>query len=102
MEKLSRRAFMKVSSAAAVAVGAVSAIPGAPAILGTLETQAPADTGAGDAAVADTATAEGIQSTEPIVAHFNPATGQTAVYAGTREVVVKDPRLAAQIVKALH
>ncbi|MBV8464171.1 MAG: hypothetical protein JO368_12815 [Acidimicrobiales bacterium] len=95
---------MKASSAAAVAVGAISAIPGVPAVINTLESQAPADTGAADAAASDAMTAEGGagQISESVVVHYDPATGQTALYAGTREVVVKDPRLAAQIAKALH
>ncbi len=100
MDKLSRRAFMKAGSAAAVAAGTIAALPGVPAVIGTLETQAPADTETAEATTADVEAASSIR--EPVVAHFNPATGETSVFSGTREVVVKNPRLAAQLAKALR
>ena len=45
MSEVSRRTFLKSGSAAMVAVGAISAIPGLPALAGALETQGPADAG---------------------------------------------------------
>ncbi len=100
MGRMSRRAFMKASSATAVAVGTISAIPGVPALLGTVETQAGAETGAAEATAADVEAAGSM--TEPVVAHFNPASGETSLFVGTREVVVRDPRLAAHLVRAMR
>ncbi len=100
MDKLSRRTFMKASSAAAVAVGTMSAIPGVPALVNTVESEAPVETDTGEAATADLDAASSIR--DPVVAHFNPATGETSLFSGTREVIVKNPRLAAQLAKALR
>jgi hypothetical protein len=100
MEKLSRRAFMKATSAAAVAVGTISAVPGAGALVGTVEAEAPADTETAEATTADVEAAGALRG--PVVAHFNPETGETALYAGTREVVVKNPRLASHLARALR
>jgi hypothetical protein len=98
MSEFSRRFFLKSSSAAVLAAGAVSAIPGLPAALGALETQAPADTGAGEAAVTGS---ENAVLSEPLVAHVRDlATGEIGLFSGTREITVLDPQLAARLLHA--
>jgi len=100
MGDISRRAFLKTSSAVMAAGAAVAALPATPAVLGALEAQGPADADAADAAAADAEVAG--SASEPVVAHFDPVTGETAVYRGTSEVVVKDPALAARLMRALR
>jgi hypothetical protein len=100
MSEFSRRLFLKSGSAAVIAAGAVSAIPGLPAAMSALETQAPADTGAGagEAAVADT---ESAVLSEPLVAHVRDlATGEIGLFSGTREITLLDPQLAARLLRA--
>jgi len=101
MSEFSRRVFLKGSTAAVVAAGAIAAVPGLPALVGVAETQGPADVGAAEAAGAD---AESIGPMgEPIVAHVRDlASGEIGLFSGTGEVTVHDPRLAASIVRALH
>jgi len=99
MSEVSRRTFLKGGSAAMVAMGAISAIPGLPALAGALETQGPADAGAADAAATDVeATAT---QGEPVVAHVRDlATGEIGLFSGAREITVLDPQLAARLIKA--
>ena len=86
--------FLKGGTAAAVAAGAISSIPGLPALLGAVETQAPADAGAVDAAAAEAESS--LAMSEPLVAHVRDlATGEIGLFTGTREITVLDPRLAA-------
>ncbi len=99
MSEVSRRSFLKTGSAAVVAAGAISALPGLPAVVGVLETQGPADAGTADAAATDAETSVGL--TEPLVAHVRDlATGEIGFFSGTREVTVLDPQLAARLIKA--
>jgi hypothetical protein len=99
MSEVSRRNFLKGGSAAMMAAGAISAIPGLPAIAGVLETQGPAD-----AVAADTAVTEGESSTalgEPLIAHVrDAATGEIGFFSGVREITVLDPQLAARLIRA--
>jgi hypothetical protein len=99
MSEVSRRTFLKGGSAAMVAMGAISAIPGLPALAGALETQGPADAGAADTAATDVeATAT---QGEPVVAHVRDlATGEIGLFSGAREITVLDPQLAARLIKA--
>ena len=100
MRDTSRRTFLKSSSAALVAAGTISALPAAPAVLNALETQAPADTGAADAATTEAATAaESVGA--PLIAHVQE-TGEIAIYAGTREITFVDPQLAARLARAIR
>jgi hypothetical protein len=101
MSELSRRVFLRGSAAAAVAVGALSAIPGLPALVGIAETQAPADAGEAQAAVSEADSS--LTMSEPLVAHVRDlASGEIGLFSGTREITVLDPRLAAALVKALR
>ena len=89
MSEVSRRTFLKSGSAAMVAVGAISAIPGLPALAGVLETQGPADAGAADAAATDVGATVDATATqgEPLVAHIRDlATGEIGFFSGTREI----------------
>jgi hypothetical protein len=110
MNEVSRRSFLKGGSAAVVAAGAISSIPGLPAIVGALETQAPADAGAADAGAADAAAAGAAASdteapaalSEPLVAHVRDVTtGEIGLFSGTREITVLNPQLARLIRAAL-
>jgi hypothetical protein len=97
----SRRSFLKGGSAAVVAAGALSAIPGLPAVLGVVETQGPADVGAADAAIADAEASSTVLS-EPLVAHIRDlGTGEIGLFSGTREIILHDPQLAARLARAV-
>ena len=101
MSEVSRRMFLKGGSAAVVAAGAISAIPGLPAVMGLVETQGPADAGAAESAVADTESS-GLMS-EPVIAHIRDlTTGEIGLLSGTREITVLNPQLAASLVRALR
>jgi hypothetical protein len=99
MSELTRRVFLKGGTAVAVAAGAMSSIPGLPALIGAAETQGPADVGAAESATAET----GLLTRGEPVAHVRDlASGEIGLFAGTREIAVLDPRLAAAPVRALH
>jgi hypothetical protein len=101
MSELSRRVFLKGGTAAVVAAGALSAMPGLPALIGAAETQGPADAGAAESAVAEGESS--LSMTEPLVAHVRDlASGEIGLFSGTREITVLDPRLAAALVRALR
>ncbi len=101
MSEVSRRVFLKGGSAAVVAAGAISAIPGLPAIMGLVETQGPADAGAVDTAAADSESSD--LMTEPVIAHIRDlATGEIGLFSGTREITVLNPQLAASLFRAIR
>jgi hypothetical protein len=87
----------------AAAAGAASAIPGLMSVFDAAQTEAPAvDTGAADVAAGATDAGIGIaDSAGPVVAHVRDlSTGEVALFNGTREVVVRDPQLANNLVRA--
>jgi hypothetical protein len=99
VSEFSRRFFLKTSSAAVIAAGAVSAVPGLPAAATAFETQAPADA---ESAAAALAGSEGATLSEPVIAHVRDlATGEIGLFSGTREITVLDPQLAARLIKAV-
>jgi hypothetical protein len=98
MSHFSRRVFLKGSSAALVAAGAITALPATPAVLSALESQGPADAGAADSAATEAAAADSL-SGESIIAHVRPD-GALTLFSGVREVIVNDPQLAARVVRA--
>ncbi len=101
MSELSRRVFLKGGTAAVVAAGAISAMPGLPALVGAVEAQGPADAGAAESAVAEGESS--LSMTEPLVAHVRDlASGEIGLFSGTREITVLDPRLAAALARALR
>jgi hypothetical protein len=101
MSGISRRMFLKGSSAAVVAAGAISSMPGIPALVGAVEAQGPADAGTADAALSDAEVAGA--TSEPLVAHVRDlTTGEIGLFSGTREVTVVDRQLAASLVRALR
>jgi hypothetical protein len=101
MSGFSRRVFLKGSTAAIVAAGAIASVPGLPAVVGLAETQGPADTGAAESAVAETETMGSVS--EPIVAHIRDlASGEIGLFSGTGEITVHDPALAASILRAMR
>jgi hypothetical protein len=98
MNEFTRRAFLKTSSAAVVAAGALAAAPGLPAAVGALESTGPADAGAADTAVADSGA---VSMGEPVIAHVRDlATGEIGLFTGTREITVLDPSLAVRLLRA--
>jgi hypothetical protein len=100
LNPLSRRSFLRSGSAAVVAVGALSAIPGLPALMGAAETQGPADAGAADAVASDT---ESVALSDPLIAHVKDlGTGEIGLFSGTREVSLFDPQLAARLARAFR
>ena len=101
MSEFSRRVFLKGGSAAVVAAGAISAIPGLPALVGVADTQGPADVGAAETAVTDAESSSSMS--EPLVAHVRDlATGEIGFFSGTREITVLNPQLAASLLRAMR
>jgi TAT (twin-arginine translocation) pathway signal sequence len=98
MRHVSRRSFLKTGSAAVVAAGAISAIPGLPGVVDAVETQGPADTGAAESAVSE---ADASLAGEPLVAHVRDlTTGEIGFYLGTKEITVLDRQLAVRLINA--
>ena len=97
MGELSRRVFLRNSGLAVAGAGVMSQVPFLSSLIGAGEADAPA---AADAATAGTD--EGAASlTEPLVAHVRDlSTGEIGIFNGTREVVFKDPQLAARLYRA--
>lgn len=100
MNPFTRRTFLKTSSAAMVAAGALATTPALPAAVGALEATGPSDAGAADAALTD---ADATSLGEPLIAHIRDlASGEIGVFAGTREITVLDPVLAARLARAIR
>jgi len=101
MSGVSRRAFLKGGSAAVVAAGAISAVPGLPALVGVAETQGPGDVGAAETAVTDAESSSAMA--EPLVANIRDlSTGEIGLFSGTREITVLNPQLAASLFRAMR
>ena len=89
MEPTNRRDFLKQASVAAAVAGAAAAVP----------------LGITDVAAADDKKTPPVPANahvdEHVVAHLRDVqTGEVAIYAGNREITVKDKRLAALLYKA--
>jgi hypothetical protein len=77
MSHLTRRGFVKSSAGAAAGLTAIGAL------------------------AAEHADAQVLAGSEPVVAYVsNPGKGEISVMTGDREVTVRDPKLAARIVRA--
>ena len=99
MSGVSRRVFLLRSSMVAAAAGAVSAVPGRAGLLGAGEAEAPSLEGA--AAEVDAAASGAPAGAGPLVVHVRDvASGEMGILNGTREVVVRNPRLVAQLLRA--
>jgi hypothetical protein len=93
MSGLSRRLFITRSSLTVAAAGLVSALPALPAAVSTAETEAPE---------ANQAISEADSLAGPLVAHVTDLqSGEISLYAGEREVVLRDPALAARLFHAV-
>lgn len=100
MSDLSRRAFLVRGSLGIAAVGAMSAMPGLTGALTTAETEAPAVEDAATTAVPEGG-ASAISMDQPLVAHIKDLqTGEMSLFMGEREVIYKDPLLAAKLLSA--
>lgn len=87
------------SSIVAAAAGAASAVPGLAGLLGSVEAEAPSLDGS--AAELDGVAAGTNGATAPLVVHVRDvATGEIGILNGTREVIVRDPRLVARLINA--
>jgi hypothetical protein len=95
---LSRRAFLRRGTLTAAAVGVMSAVPGLPGLLAGGASEAPAvDSGISEAEGDAGALAE------PLLAHVKDlGTGEITLFQGEREIVVRNPSLARQILSAAH
>jgi hypothetical protein len=97
MAQVSRRLFLRNSGLAVAGAGVMSQIPLLSGLVGATEADAPAAT---DAATA-TADEGAATLSEPLVAHVRDlSTGEIGIFNGTREVIVKDPQLAARLFHA--
>jgi|GEM_PF-726515 len=94
---LDRRSFLVRSGVTAAVLGVAASVPGGSAIVGGLEADGPAfDTGAASASDLAVPT-----MTDPVVAHVTDvASGEISIYSGSQEVVLHNPGLAAQLVRA--
>lgn len=85
---ISRRTFLVRASTGAVAIGALSSVPG-------LAAAAPAQTGA----IEETPE---IALAEPFVVYIhNPSAGEVAIISGTQEVTRHDPVLVAHLLNLM-
>lgn len=99
MESIDRRAFLRRGSAAVATAGVVVAMPTVvlPEVISALEGQAPALESTASATASEVASV-----TEPIVAHIRDlATGEIGILTGTREVILRDPQMAARLARAV-
>ena len=87
MAKLTRRGFLEQTTLGAAAVGALIAVPGLAHV---------PEASAAPAMESPTTELSGL-----VVAHVrNQSTGEIALMVGTREIVFRDRRLVARLVKA--
>ncbi|HEY5251335.1 MAG TPA: hypothetical protein VIJ09_06730 [Acidimicrobiales bacterium] len=100
MAEVSRRSFLRNSGLAVAGAGVMSQMPFLGTLVGAGEADAPAATGAADGVTAGAG--EGAASlTEPLIAHVRDlSTGEIGIFNGTREVIFKDPQLAASLFHA--
>lgn len=100
MENLSRRNFLKRGSVAIAGAGLMAAVPMSsllPEIMGSGEAAAPA----AEAATVDAVNAGSLGDT--LVAHVsNLGTGEISIMQGAREVILKDPQMAAKLAQAMR
>jgi hypothetical protein len=83
--KLTRRAFLRHTPAGAAAIGLLPALPALPTLGHSRK-----------------AAASGGTATGPIVIHVkDPAAGEMTLFAGTRQVVLRDPGLVARFIEAV-
>jgi len=88
VDDLDRRTFLMRGSLAAAAAGIAAAIP-----LGAEVLRAPAVSAEDD---------QPVDMPDPVIAHVIDAnSGEIAVYVGHRELTIKDPRIARQLVRAV-
>ena len=97
MGPFNRRTFLRRGTSALAAAGVIAALPGsASAVLDTFESDAPA-------AEDEAAQANGLPGAldDPLVAHVRDlSTGEIGIFSGTKEVVLRDPGLAARLFRA--
>ena len=86
---LSRRAILVKSSLGLAAAGALTMMPALPALTSTAASEAPE---------VDSIAPESASLDAPLIAHVKDLqSGEMSLYAGEREVVVRDPALAARL-----
>ena len=92
MTKLTRRSFLKQTSVSAATLGLLPAIPALAAIPQP------------EAAAAEmSATSAGPTSIGPMIVHVSDASrGEVTLLVGAREIVFRDRRLVARLIKAAH
>ena len=87
MTRLTRKTFFKKTSAGALAVGALGAIPGTAAIAAVRPETQRSDTG-----LAET------ESADPFVVYVrNPRAGEIVLMVGDTEITTHDPALVARL-----
>jgi hypothetical protein len=96
MSRLSRRSFLTRSSLVVAAGSVAATVPGLGSMLAAAPAEAPEIEGAateGEAAAADLS--------GPLVAHVTDIrSGEISFYEGEREVIYRDPTLAARLYRA--
>lgn len=96
--RLTRRTLLFRTSAGAAAIGALAA---APRLLGS-QPSAAAATIAAASSTQGTATATTRSASEPVMAYIRDASqGEIALYAGTKEVILRDPELVSRILQSM-
>jgi hypothetical protein len=99
---MSRRRFLRTGTIGVAAVGALSAIPGLPSLLGDAEADAPGASSAASAAAASASPALDDASglATPLTAHVSDLSGEISLFVENRTVVVRDPALVAKLLAA--
>ncbi|HEX6392837.1 MAG TPA: twin-arginine translocation signal domain-containing protein [Acidimicrobiales bacterium] len=96
MPGLSRRSFLTKSSLVLAAGSVATAVPG----LGSILEAAPAEAPEIEGAASEGEAAAG-ELTGPFVAHITDLrSGEISFYEGERQVILKDPGLAARLYRA--
>ena len=96
MGRLNRRQFLQKGSLALAAAGVASTLPGAAVVL------------TDEAPVLGPETSAGVETavpsmTEPLVARVTDASsGEIEMFFGTNSATVRDPQLAARLLRAAH
>ena len=96
MPAFSRRNFLKRGSVTVAAAGAISSLPGLPALLSSSQSDA-------QAAEADLSDILPGSASQPLIAHIKDlASGEISLMQGEQQVSIKDPALAARLYRAIR
>jgi hypothetical protein len=95
---LSRRSFLRRGTVTAAAVGVVASVPGLSGLLVSATADAPAAESAANEAEADAGALS-----QPLLAQVKDLnTGEISLFAGEREIVIRNPAVARSLFAAIR